>query len=156
MVGSRIIIPIIRHFSRLGLGGTRLPPSLTRRARATTKTFASRAAPKSTRQCATPSDFGYTCKYSGICRQSVFSVCLPGASQPSTPAIGSRIARLLNAEREKTGLSLNVVAQKAGLSRQTVSYVEQEVQSPTLAPQGRRDRPAPYAGFEARRSQKIS
>jgi len=47
-------------------------------------------------------------------------------------AISSQVACLLKAEREKRGLSLNVLAQKAGLSRQTVSYVEQEVQNPTL------------------------
>ena len=35
-------------------------------------------------------------------------------------------------KRAKSGLSLNVLAQKAGVSRQTVSYVEQEVQNPTL------------------------
>ncbi len=46
--------------------------------------------------------------------------------------ISSQVACLLKEEREKRGLSLNVVAQKAGLSRQTVSYVEQEVQNPTL------------------------
>ena len=51
---------------------------------------------------------------------------------PRHEAISSQVARLLKEEREKSGLSLNVVAQKAGLSRQTVSYVEQEVQSPTL------------------------
>jgi DNA-binding XRE family transcriptional regulator len=47
-------------------------------------------------------------------------------------AISSQVACLLKEEREKRGLSLNVLAQKAGLSRQTVSYVEQEVQNPTL------------------------
>ena len=47
-------------------------------------------------------------------------------------SISSEVARLLKEEREKRGLSLNVVAQRAGLSRQTVSYVEQEVQNPTL------------------------
>ena len=46
--------------------------------------------------------------------------------------ISSQVACLLKAEREKRGISLNVLAQKAGLSRQTVSYVEQEVQNPTL------------------------
>lgn len=46
--------------------------------------------------------------------------------------MSSQVARLLKEEREKRGLSLNLLAQKAGLSRQTVSYVEQEVQSPTL------------------------
>jgi transcriptional regulator with XRE-family HTH domain len=47
-------------------------------------------------------------------------------------AISSQVARLLKEEREKRGLSLNVVAQRAGLARQTVSYVEQEIQNPTL------------------------
>jgi transcriptional regulator with XRE-family HTH domain len=47
-------------------------------------------------------------------------------------AISAEVAHLLKEEREKQGLSLNVVAQKAGLSRQTVSYIEQEVQNPTL------------------------
>ena len=47
-------------------------------------------------------------------------------------AISSQVARLLKEEREKRGLSLNVLSQRAGLSRQTVSYVEQEVQNPTL------------------------
>ena len=47
-------------------------------------------------------------------------------------AISSHVARLLKEEREKRGISLNALAQKSGLSRQTVSYVEQEVQSPSL------------------------
>jgi len=47
-------------------------------------------------------------------------------------AISSQVARLLKEERKRRGLSLNVLAQMAGLSRQTVSYVEQEVQNPTL------------------------
>jgi transcriptional regulator with XRE-family HTH domain len=46
--------------------------------------------------------------------------------------ISSQVARLLKAERERRGISLNLLAEKAGLSRQTISYVEQEVQSPTL------------------------
>jgi transcriptional regulator with XRE-family HTH domain len=47
-------------------------------------------------------------------------------------AMNSQVARLLKEERTKRGISLNVLAQKAGLARQTVSYVEQEVQNPTL------------------------
>jgi transcriptional regulator with XRE-family HTH domain len=46
--------------------------------------------------------------------------------------MGARVAALLKEEREKRGISLNVLAQKAGLSRQTISYVEQHVQSPSL------------------------
>jgi len=47
-------------------------------------------------------------------------------------ALNSEIARLLKEERERQKLSLNLLAEKSGLSRQTVSYVEQEVQNPTL------------------------
>jgi transcriptional regulator with XRE-family HTH domain len=50
----------------------------------------------------------------------------------SLDAISSEVARLLKEAREQRGLSLNVVLQRAGLARQTVSYVEQESQSPTL------------------------
>jgi len=53
-------------------------------------------------------------------------------AQKSLDAISSQVARLLKVEREKQGLSLNLLAEKAGLSRQTVSYIEQEAQSPTL------------------------
>lgn len=55
---------------------------------------------------------------------------MPGSK--SFEAIGSEVAHLLKEEREKQNLSLNVVAQRAGLARQTVSYIEQETQSPTL------------------------
>jgi transcriptional regulator with XRE-family HTH domain len=50
----------------------------------------------------------------------------------TSEAICSQVARLLKEERAKSGLSLNVVAQKAGLSRQTVSFIEQELRIPTL------------------------
>ena len=61
-----------------------------------------------------------------------FLYCFPVPVDKSLEAISSQVARLLKEERQKCGLSLNVLAQKAGLSRQTVSYVEQEVQNPTL------------------------
>jgi len=54
---------------------------------------------------------------------------------PSTrllDAISAQVAQILKEEREKRGLSLNVVAQKSRLARQTVSYIEQEIQNPTL------------------------
>ena len=60
------------------------------------------------------------------------SYCWQVLSNKSLDAFSSQVAVLLKEEREKRGLSLNVLAQKAGLSRQTVSYVEQEVQNPTL------------------------
>jgi len=50
----------------------------------------------------------------------------------SQQAICSRVARILRQEREKRGLSMNSVAEKAGLSQQMVSYVEREMRNPTL------------------------
>jgi transcriptional regulator with XRE-family HTH domain len=47
-------------------------------------------------------------------------------------AIASSVVKLLRAERERKGLSMNVLAAKAGLSQQTVSYVEREMRNPTL------------------------
>ena len=47
-------------------------------------------------------------------------------------AISSELARIVREERIKRGLSLNVLAGRAGLSRQMVSYVEQEERNPTV------------------------
>ena len=47
-------------------------------------------------------------------------------------AMSTHVARLLKEERERQGVSLNALAQLSGLSRQTISYIEQEVQSPSL------------------------
>ena len=44
----------------------------------------------------------------------------------------SHVARLLKEAREKRGFSLNLVAEKAGLSRPTVSFIENELRHPTL------------------------
>jgi transcriptional regulator with XRE-family HTH domain len=49
-----------------------------------------------------------------------------------TNAISSHVAAVLKEEREKRGLSLKMLAKKSGIARQTISYVEQEVQSPSL------------------------
>ena len=46
--------------------------------------------------------------------------------------ISSEVARIVREERVKRGLSLNVLAERAGLSRQMVSYIEQEERNPTL------------------------
>jgi transcriptional regulator with XRE-family HTH domain len=46
--------------------------------------------------------------------------------------ISSQIARLLKAEREKRGISLNSLAQKAGVNRQTVAFIERGLRNPTL------------------------
>jgi len=47
-------------------------------------------------------------------------------------AISFHVAAVLKEEREKRGLSLKMLANKSGIARQTISYVEQEVQSPSL------------------------
>jgi transcriptional regulator with XRE-family HTH domain len=47
-------------------------------------------------------------------------------------AVCSHVARLLKEKREKCGLSLNLLAEKAGLSRQTISFIEQELRTPNL------------------------
>ncbi len=50
----------------------------------------------------------------------------------SQQAVCSRVAHLLRQERERRGLSMNLVAERAGLSQQMVSYVEREMRNPTL------------------------
>lgn len=54
------------------------------------------------------------------------------SSDKSQQAVCSQVARRLRREREKQGLSMNVVAERAGLSQQMVSYVEREMRNPTL------------------------
>jgi transcriptional regulator with XRE-family HTH domain len=54
------------------------------------------------------------------------------ASDKSQQAVCSRVVQILRQEREKRGLSMNVVAERAGLSQQMVSYVEREMRNPTL------------------------
>lgn len=44
----------------------------------------------------------------------------------------TEIVRLLREERERQGLAMLTVAQRAGLSQQMVSYVERELRRPTL------------------------
>ena len=47
-------------------------------------------------------------------------------------AISSQIARLLREERERQNISMNALAERAGLSRQMVSYIEKEDRNPTI------------------------
>jgi transcriptional regulator with XRE-family HTH domain len=54
------------------------------------------------------------------------------ASNKSHQAVCARVAKILRQEREKQGLSMNLVAERAGLSQQMVSYVEREMRNPTL------------------------
>lgn len=53
-------------------------------------------------------------------------------AQKAWQAVASHVAKILRAEREKQGLSLSKVAERAGLSYQMISYVEREMASPTL------------------------
>jgi transcriptional regulator with XRE-family HTH domain len=46
--------------------------------------------------------------------------------------ISSHAASLLKEEREKQGFSLKALSRKAGLARQTITFIEHEVQSPSL------------------------
>lgn len=46
--------------------------------------------------------------------------------------ICSELARLLKEERLRQKISLNGMAQRAGLNRQTVSFIEQEQRTPTV------------------------
>ena len=54
------------------------------------------------------------------------------ALNKSQQAVCSQVARILRQAREKQGLSMNLVAKRAGLSQQMVSYVEREMRNPTL------------------------
>lgn len=47
-------------------------------------------------------------------------------------AVCAAVSRILKEERTKRELSLVSVAAKAGLSRQMISFVEQETRNPTL------------------------
>ena len=59
-------------------------------------------------------------------------LCYGVAGNEQREAICSAVARIIREERMKRGLSLNVLAERAGLSRQMVSYVEQEERNPSL------------------------
>src|SRR5262245_55746290 len=54
------------------------------------------------------------------------------ATDKSQQAVCSQVARILRQERERRGLSMNTVAERAGLSQQMVSYVERQMRNPTL------------------------
>ncbi len=54
------------------------------------------------------------------------------AKQNLREAIASNVVRLLKKEREKRGLSMNVVAQRSGLSHSIISLIERDMRNPTL------------------------
>ena len=47
-------------------------------------------------------------------------------------AFSSHVIRLLREERERQGISMNVLAQNAGLHHATISLVERELRNPSL------------------------
>jgi transcriptional regulator with XRE-family HTH domain len=47
-------------------------------------------------------------------------------------SISAHVADILKEQREKQKISLGQIARKAGLARQTIAFVEQKVQSPSL------------------------
>lgn len=54
------------------------------------------------------------------------------ADKKSQQAVCARIAQSLRQEREKRRISMNALAERAGLSQQMISYVERELRNPTL------------------------
>ena len=46
--------------------------------------------------------------------------------------VSSHLAHLLREEREKQRVSLQALARKAGLARQTITFIETESQSPSF------------------------
>ena len=57
---------------------------------------------------------------------------MPVSSDHRHQIVCHRVAELLRHERERRKLSMNEVAQRAGLSQQMISYVEREMRNPTL------------------------
>ena len=47
-------------------------------------------------------------------------------------AIGAHVAGIFREERVKRDLSLRLLAKNSGVTRQTIGYIEKEVQSPSL------------------------
>jgi transcriptional regulator with XRE-family HTH domain len=47
-------------------------------------------------------------------------------------AIASHVARILREERVRRGLSMTVLAQRAGLSQSMISFIEREIRNPSL------------------------
>ena len=54
-------------------------------------------------------------------------------SKTRTPVtISSHVAELLREERERKGLSMTILAERAGLSQQSISYIERGLRIPNL------------------------
>lgn len=59
------------------------------------------------------------------------------AGKSSQHPLCSRTAQIIRAERERKGMSMNQLAESAGISQQMVSYVERGMKTPTLDCLGR-------------------
>jgi transcriptional regulator with XRE-family HTH domain len=46
--------------------------------------------------------------------------------------VSSHVVRMLRDERQRRGLSMTVLAQRAGLSQAMISFVEREIRNPSL------------------------
>jgi transcriptional regulator with XRE-family HTH domain len=47
-------------------------------------------------------------------------------------AISTQVCRILREQREKQGLSMTALAERAGLTQQAVSYIERGMRTPNL------------------------
>jgi DNA-binding XRE family transcriptional regulator len=70
--------------------------------------------------------------YSNVSRQAVFRYDSDVNTDASRAAICSQVARILREERVRNGLSMTVLAQRAGLSQAMISFVEREIRNPSL------------------------
>lgn len=62
----------------------------------------------------------------------VFRYDFPVSKSSLRDAVFANVIRLLREEREKRGLSMNVVAQRSGLSHSIISLIERDMRNPTL------------------------
>jgi transcriptional regulator with XRE-family HTH domain len=67
-----------------------------------------------------------------LCQENSGYFLVVTSDKKSQQAVCSSVARILRQEREKRKFSMNLVAERAGLSQQMVSYVEREMRNPTL------------------------
>ena|SRR5579883_3330723 len=72
------------------------------------------------------------CNNCGILVNLLFLYCFYVPHEKLPESICSQVAQLLKKERQKRVLSLNVLSRRAGLSRQSLSYIEQEKRIPSL------------------------
>ena len=68
----------------------------------------------------------------GTYRVNVFLVYDSRVAVSRPEIVGASVVRLLRKERERSGLSMNAVAKRAGLSHSMVSRVENGLRKPTL------------------------